>query len=314
MKRLLVTGADGFVGRWLVREALQQDWAVTAVLGPGGVPPAGWLEPASAGAVDAFEADLTVEADRRRIAAVRADAIIHLAAIASGTAARRDPLGAMRVNATATNWLVYELGQTGKAARFLFVSSGEVYGPGHPTPIGEDVEVSPKSDYAASKAAAEPAVIGNCEGTAVDAIIARPFPHTGPGQTTSYVLPALAARLIEAKRTGATTVRTGNLDAVRDFLDVRDVVRAYLLLLEHGVAGEVYNVASGVGHRLSDCFRMLADIVGVEASAEQDAALLRPGDIPVLIGNPARLQAATGWSPRIPFDRTLQDLVDAQAH
>lgn len=145
-------------------------------------------------------------------------------------------------------------------------------------------------------------------------IVARPFPHTGPGQTTAYVLPALAARLLEAKRTGAATVRTGNLDPVRDFLDVRDVVRAYLLLLEHGASGEIYNVASGVGYRLSDCFDLIADIVGVDATAEQDAALLRPGDIPVLIGDSTKLRGLTGWAPTISFEQTLQDLVDAQAH
>jgi GDP-4-dehydro-6-deoxy-D-mannose reductase len=108
-------------------------------------------------------------------------------------------------------------------------------------------------------------------------------------------------------------VRTGNLSAARDFLDVRDVVRAYLLLLDRGVAGETYNVASGVGHRLSDCFEMLARIIGVDARAESDAALLRPGDIAVLIGDATKLRQATGWSPQIPFERTLQDLVDAQA-
>ena len=144
-------------------------------------------------------------------------------------------------------------------------------------------------------------------------IIARAFPHTGPGQTTTYVLPALAARLKAASGPARTVVKTGNLAAVRDFLDVRDVVRAYLLLLERGAPGEVYNVASGVGRRLADCFDLLARLIGVDAHAEQDAALLRPGDIPVLIGDATRLRTATGWSPQIPFERTLQDLVDAQA-
>lgn len=312
--KLLVTGADGFVGRHLVREALQQGWTVTAVLGPGGSPPAEWLPASDAAAVQAFTVDLTENADLAKIAVVRADAIVHLAAVASGTAAREDPEGAMRVNALATTWLLAALGEVGHPARLLYVSSGEVYGPAHSGPIAEGTPLNPVSAYAASKAAAEPAVLDLGPDNGLEVIVARPFPHTGPGQSTSYVLPALASRLSDAKRTGATAVKTGNLDPVRDFLDVRDVVRAYLLLLEDGVPGEVYNVASGVGHRLADCFRMLADIIGVDATAAQDAALLRPGDIPVLIGNPAKLQNTTGWSPRIPFERTLQDLIDAQAH
>jgi GDP-4-dehydro-6-deoxy-D-mannose reductase len=127
------------------------------------------------------------------------------------------------------------------------------------------------------------------------------------------VLPGLTHRLVEAKRSGQREIPVGNLAPVRDFLDVRDVVKAYLLLLEHGAAGQAYNVSSGVGQRLSDCFASLARLVGVDAVAVTDASLVRPADIPVLIGDPSRLQAATGWTPQIPFEQTLQDLVDAQA-
>jgi GDP-4-dehydro-6-deoxy-D-mannose reductase len=108
-------------------------------------------------------------------------------------------------------------------------------------------------------------------------------------------------------------IATGNLATIRDFLDVRDVVQAYLALLEKGAPGSVYNVASGVGRRLSDCFAELARLVGIEARAVEDAALLRPGDIPVLIGDATHLRQTTGWTPQIPFERTLQDLVNAQA-
>jgi GDP-4-dehydro-6-deoxy-D-mannose reductase len=144
-------------------------------------------------------------------------------------------------------------------------------------------------------------------------IIARSFTHTGPGQRNTYVLPALASRLIAARQSGSGTVPTGNLDAIRDFLDVRDVVNAYLRLLAKGAPGEVYNVASGIGHKLSDCFSALAAIIGVNAEAVADPALQRGADIPSLIGDATKLRTATGWRPTITFDRTLQDLVDAQA-
>ena len=314
MTRLLVTGADGFVGRHLVRAARAAGKSVIAAVLPGAAPPAEWLQGDLGPVVELVRADLTAMADVERLADVRPDAVVHLAAIASGAVARQDPVGAMQVNRVGSVWLIDALRIAECRPRFLFVSTGEVYGPGHDGPIAEGARLNPVSPYAASKRAAEVALEGLGGHRGVPVITARAFPHTGPGQSTAYVIPALAARLIEAKRTGQREVRVGNLDAVRDFLDVRDVVRAYLALLDRGEAGECYNVASGVGHRLRDCFTTLAAIVGVEVEPSQDASLLRPADIPVLIGDPTRLQQATGWSPKISFERTLQDLVDAQAH
>lgn len=314
MTHLLATGADGFVGRWLVREALAQGWTVTAAIGPGGEPPAAWLTTAEAAAVSTVTADITVSADLTRLAAVGAGAVVHLAAVSSGAAARRDPAAAMEVNGIATVRLLEALVEAGHQPRFLFVSTGEVYGAGHDGPIPEDAPLHPVSPYAASKFAAEPAVLDLAAAGGMDALVARAFPHSGPGQSTAFVLPAFAARLREAKRLGQREIPVGNLDVVRDFLDVRDVVRAYLLLLGRGQAGECYNVASGVGQHLRECFVRLAGLVGVDAVPVEDASLVRPADIPVLIGDPDRLKAATGWQPTIDFEQTLQDLLDAQAH
>ena len=314
MTRLLVTGADGFVGRHLVRAARAAGSSVIASILPEAVPPAEWQANDAGPAVEVVHADLTVAYDMNRLADQRPDEIVHLAAIASGAAAQRDPAAAMQVNGVGPMWLIDALVTAGCRPRFLMISTGEVYGPGYRGPIAEDAAVNPVSPYAASKWAAEEALEDLGSFSSIPVVIARAFSHTGPGQGTVAVLPALAARLIEAKRSGVHSVRTGNLDVIRDFLDVRDVVQAYLALLKHGVAGECYNVASGVGHRLSDCFAMLAKLVGVDAHPSQDASLLRAADIPVLIGDPAKLQRATGWSPHISFERTLQDLVDAQAH
>lgn len=313
MNRLLITGADGFVGRWLVRAARAAGIPVFAVILPDAVPPTEWQSPAGGAApVETLFADLRDRRSVEQVARSRPDGVVHLAAIASGAAARQDPLGAIAVNRDATVLLADSLSAT-SCPRFLFVSSAEVYGPGHTEPIVESAAVNPCSPYAASKAQAEAALATVSQRDGLRVVVARAFPHTGPGQAATYVLPALARRLKEAKRIGARMVKTGNLAAVRDFLDVRDVVRAYLLLLEHGQPGETYNVASGVGVRLSDCFDILARLIGVEAQAEPDASLLRPADIPVLIGDATRLRNATSWSAAIPFERTLQDLVDAQA-
>jgi GDP-4-dehydro-6-deoxy-D-mannose reductase len=313
MRRLLITGADGFVGRWLTREALYQGWQATVVIGPGGTHPSAWLTPAEAGAVYHLDADFTVAEDIRRVAQVPTDAIVHLAAMASGAAARLDPDGAMQINAIGSVTLIHQLHEAGQHPGVLFVSTGEVYGAGHDGPVAEDTPLHPVSPYAVSKQVAEGAVSDLGQAAGIPVIVARPFTHTGPGQSPSFVLPGLARRLHDAKQRGQPEVAVGNLAPVRDFLDVRDVVKAYLLLLEHGVAGQAYNVSSGVGQRLSDCFATLARLVGVDAVPVTDAALVRPADIPVLIGDPSRLHAATGWMPQIPFEQTLQDLVDAQA-
>ena len=312
MKRLLITGADGFVGRWLVREARAVGIPVVAAILPGTVAPREWQVAGATPPVDVVLADLLDDDAVQRLADLRPDAVAHLAAIASGAEARRDPDAAVKVNAAGTTLLAALLAMTSRP-RFLFVSTGEVYGASHATAINESTLPDPGSPYATSKAGAEAALRAISERTALPVIVARAFPHTGPGQSVQYVLPALVSRLREAKRTGGRVIKAGNLGAVRDILDVRDVVRAYLLLLERGTPGEAYNVASGIGQPLSDCFAALARLIGVDARAEPDAALLRPGDIPVLVGDATKLRMATGWSPQIPFDQTLQDLVNAQA-
>jgi len=217
------------------------------------------------------------------------------------------------VNRDGTLALAGALAARTTVPRFLFVSTAEVYGGDHAEPITEDAPVRPLSPYAESKAAAEAALLDRHARDGFPVVVARPFPHTGPGQDSRFVLPAFAERLRDARRSGASRIPVGNLDVVRDFVDVRDVVRAYLLLLRAGEPGQCYNVATGIGRRLRDCLNELARLVGVEATPVQDAALVRPADIPILIGDPTRLCATTGWAPQVPFDRTLQDLVDAQA-
>lgn len=313
MSHLLVTGADGFVGRWLVRAARAAGWDVTAVVGPGGVMPDAWLTASEMTGVAAMTADFDSLEAIWRVGKVEADAVVHLAAMASGAAARRDPDAAMRINAQASIMLLSQLHEAANNPRILYVSTGEVYGAGHNGPIAEDSEPQPISPYAASKWAAEVAMLDFAQAGIMEFMVARPFPHTGPGQAPTYVLPAFAKRIREAARTGSREIAVGNLDVTRDFLDVRDVVQAYLALLDHGRTGTCYNVASGTGHHLGRCVEMLAERIGADVTPVVDPSLVRPADIPVLIGDASRLRAVTGWTPQYSFEQTLQDLVDAQA-
>ena len=292
------------MGRWLCRAALASGWQVIAA-----VTAAESLTPAERTTI--VSGDLRDPATGPRLAATAPDAVVHLAAIASGAAARRDPATAWTVNAGGTAALAEALAARGP--RFLLVSTGEVYGRGHHGPIPETAPVAPVSPYAASKAGAEIAAQEVARRTGLPVVIARPFPHTGPGQSTTYVYPALAAKLRQAAREGRQTVTAGDLTPVRDLLDVRDVVTAYLGILEHGAPGGIYNVASGTGESLAASYARLAALTGSHATAEIDPALLRTADLPVLIGDATTLRTTTGWAPVYTREQTFRDLVDAQA-
>jgi GDP-4-dehydro-6-deoxy-D-mannose reductase len=246
-----------------------------------------------------------------------ANAVVHLAAIASNREARDDPGRAWEVNAAGTARLAEALGrrrEQGEDPLLLAVSTGEVYGVGGPAPRLEGDPLLPASPYAASKVAAEIAVLEVWRRTGLRVVVARPFTHTGPGQQPRFALPGFVERLRAAKRNGDPVVRTGNLEPVRDLLDVRDVVEAYLALLERGAAGEVYNVARGEGRSLGELFGILADLVGVRAEPRPDPGYTRSRDLPHLVGDSTKLRRATGWTPRLSLDQTLRGLVDAEAH
>ena len=312
MSRLLITGADGFVGRWLLPAALARGHQVVAAIAPDGTPPSEWPDAPWAEGIESVRADFGAADQVGALANVGADAVIHLAAVASGSAARQDPMSAWRVNVLGTAALVEAL--IGTDTRLLLVSTGEVYGREHHGPISESAVPAPCSPYAASKLAGEVAALEVWRRTGLPVIVARPFPHTGPGQNSRYVIPAMVSRLREVSLSGAATFPVGDLSPVRDFLDVRDVVQAYLALVETGTPGGIYNIASGTGRALADIVTKLAIGMGASARPVADPSLFRQADIPRLIGDASLLASTTGWSPVIPFDRTIQDLIDAQAH
>lgn len=321
--RVLVTGADGFAGSWLVRTLLAAGHEVAGTMASAEVPASGLLTTAERAAVDWRTMELEDAALVGAAIIPRSgrpwDAVVHLAGIAWSRDAGQDPGRTWNVNAGGTARLLEGLGEQrerGEAdPRVVVVSTGEVYGPGETTePHRESDPLLPVSVYAASKVGAEIAAEQAGRRFGLKTIVARPFPHTGPGQREVFVVPAFARRLREAARSGATEVPTGSLDTIRDFLDVRDVAAAYLALLQRGQPGEVYNVASGVGRSLQSVFDGLARLLGTGARAAPVAALMRSWDVPHLVGDAARIRAATGWTPTIPFEQTLTDLVNAETH
>jgi GDP-4-dehydro-6-deoxy-D-mannose reductase len=193
------------------------------------------------------------------------------------------------------------------------VSSGDVYGDAARIPTREDETLAPISPYGASKAAAEIAALRAVRAEGLDVVVARAFPHIGPGQGDRFAIGSWTGQIARLEAVGGGTLRVGDLTVLRDLLDVRDVCRAYELLLEPAVPGGVYNVASGEPVQLSTVVGILVGFAACPISVEVEAGRLRPADIHLQAGDSSRLRAATGWQPEIPLEQTLADaLADAR--
>jgi GDP-4-dehydro-6-deoxy-D-mannose reductase len=177
------------------------------------------------------------------------------------------------------------------------VSSAEVYRPSKDL-LTEDSPVGPINPYGGTKAAAEVAAFQMALAGGMDLMVARPFPHFGPGQSPVFALPAFCRRILDARNSGERSIRVGNLDPVRDYLYVTDVARAYHRILAKGDSGGIYNICTGNGSSMGDMVRTLVRISGVPLDLEKDPALFRPVDVISQVGDPSRMEAL-GWSPEI---------------
>jgi len=291
--RALLTGASGFVGGYLAAHLEASGDSVAAL----------------DDAIDLGNPE-GGEALAAQLAAENADVIFHLAALTHVGRSWDDPAETMRVNALGTLSVLEAARAQSSPPRVMLISSSEVYGAGRGQPIREDDELRPVTPYAASKVSAEFLGLQAFVGRGLDVVRARPFNHIGPGQADSFVVSALARRIVEAERAGGGTIQVGNLGAARDFTDVRDVVRAYRLLALEGEAGEVYNVCSGVARQIEELFKILSAHSTAAVEAEEDPELFRPVDVPTLVGDNSRLVALVGWRPEIDIAETLLAVLD----
>jgi GDP-4-dehydro-6-deoxy-D-mannose reductase len=237
------------------------------------------------------------------------DVVYHLAGIAQVGRSWEAPQETFRVNASGTLEILEVVRGLERAPRVVLVSSAEVYGHGDASALTEDAPLLPVTPYAASKVAAEYLGVQAHLGHGLEVVRARPFNHVGPGQHETFVVSALARRIVEAERAGTKEIRVGNLDTMRDFTDVRDVVRAYRLLALHGETGRAYNVCSGTSVSIASVLEELVGLAHGSVRAVIDASLLRPADVASLRGDASALFALTGWRPEIPLATTLADVL-----
>ena len=297
---LLLTGASGFVGRH-VQKMYSQAMMECVPLDAGGEP------------VDLRDAAAVRQAVRGVMERDAPEAVLHLAAQSHVPTSLADPADTFAVNFTGTLHLLQALSESGFRGRLLYVSSGAVYGlvPGDSLPVTETFPCRPRDPYAVSKVAAEALCYQWSVTGPFEIVMARPFNHTGPGQSREFAIPGFAAQLA-GMRAGrrAPVLEAGDLSVTRDFCDVRDVVRAYGLLLAQGRNGEAYNVCSGVERKLSDIVDTLARLAGLSPTIETKAGRLRPAEQPRMCGSPHKLKRDTGWTAEIPWEDTLKDLLN----
>lgn len=301
-QRILVTGSEGFVGRRLCHHLAE---AGHEVLGcdrqvPENAPERLTCDLAQPDAVDAL-LDW----------AGQIEAAIHLAAITFVPEAAEDPCGVIDINLKASVRLMTALRQRLPSARMLLVGSSEAYGPPERLPMDETHPMRPENPYAITKMAADLHAAYLHRTIGADIVRMRPFNHSGPGQSDRFVLSSFARQLAAIEAGAAPPIlHVGNLDVARDFTHVDDIVRGYVLALEDGVAGEAYNLCSGHARSIREVLDALLALSTVPIAVEADPARMRRVDIPEVRGSHEKFTRATGWTPAIPFEVLLEQLLD----
>lgn len=300
---VLITGATGFAGGHLVESLAGSQ----RLVGWGRSTP----RPEIARLIESQAVDLLDrEQVRHAIASLRPATIFHLAGAPQVAESWRDTAKPLAGNVLATSHLFDAIRRVGLSCRVLVTGSAAVYAPSD-WPIKEDGPLAPGNPYALSKLAQEQLAVRAFADEGLDVVMVRPFNHTGPRQPPAFVAPSMARQiaLIE-KGDIEPVIRVGNLDARRDFTDVRDVVRAYVSLIGLGSAGEIYNVGSGVGRSIQSLLDALRSRARADVRVEIDPERLRPTETSALVADTTRLRDYTGWTPQISFESMLDSLLE----
>jgi len=298
--RVVVTGAGGFVGRHLCEHLAVAGDEVFALRRPG---------PDGALAFDALDVRDRA-AVHRAFERTRPEAVVHLAGVSSAARSHAEPELTFEINALGALHVCMAMREVAPKARLLLVASGEVYGAMEAGGrANESDPLVPTSPYAAAKVAAEAIGLQFARSYGLRIVSARPFNHIGSGQASGFVVPSFTRQLDLARRgLGPATIAVGNLEPVRDFSHVRDVVAAYRILLERGIPGEAYNVCSGEGRSIRSILDELADLAGVAVDVRVDPSRFRPNDIPYLVGDATKLRSL-GWVARHGTREALRDVL-----
>ena len=310
--RVLITGVTGFVGPYLAAElAAEPEVELFGMALDAGGAQAGGALPSG---LTILLGDVTADGSIRTVLEeARPDVVFHLAGASSGAAAWHRPVACYEVNAVGTLRLLEGIRRLGLAATTIVASSGEVYGSADDGahPLTEDSPLRPLSPYAASKASQDLVAAQYPRAYGMRVIRLRLFNHTGPRHPEQFVASSFARQIARIERgLQEPVLEVGNLDARRDFVDVRDVARAYRLAVRSDVTGDVFNVCSGRAVSIRRILELLLGLARCEVVVHPDPERMRPADIPLLLGDPRRFREATGWVPEIPLEQSLSDLLD----
>ena len=313
MPKVLITGITGFAGSFLAEHLVQNsDYEISGTfLNEDTIRNVENIKDK----LDLVKVDLTQkDAVESLITSKKPDMVFHLAAMASVGASFKDPVGTFHNNVDSEIFLLESLRKENLLnTRVLITSSAEVYGYVKPEdlPINESTPLRPGNPYSVTKIAQDFLGLQYALSYNMPIIRVRPFNHVGPRQAPGFVVSDFAKQIADIEKGNKeAVVKVGNLEAKRDFTDVRDMVKAYAFLMEKGEAGEIYNIGSGTSHKIQEILDMLISYSSVEIKTETDPVRLRPSDIPEIVSDNTKITHVTGWKPEIPLEKTLKDTLD----
>ncbi len=306
MHKLLLTGANGFVGQHLI-STLGADYRVTGVVHNSNLQSGGNIKYESGNILDrGFLEDL--------IKKYQPDSVLHLAAIAPTWT--QDPENIFKINLVGTLNLYLAIEnqkkESGIDPKIVYVSSAEAYGKtANPELINESNPFFPANYYGTSKVAADRLSYQMSQSSKLRITIIRPFNHTGPGQGKGFFVPDMASQIVELENSDKDELLVGNLESIRDISDVRDIARGYKAILETDtVPGEAYNLCSGKGVKMKDILDILLSHAKKNIRIVEDPKRMRPSEVPITVGDNSKFKDLTGWEPKIPLEKTLEDTLE----